>query len=107
MTLTKLFLKASKMKRLTVSLLMILFFEFIIGTLKAQQEDLKVIERWMQYSDSPNALYHHLSSQAYEYLDKRTSEVGKIITKEQWIERQKEVHKILMDIVGPFPKLVI
>ena len=93
------------MTKLIVYLLIIYFFEIInTGTVKAQEENLKVIERWMQYSDSPNALYHHLSSQAYEYLYKRSSEVAKIKTKEQWVERQKNVHKTLMDIVGPFPK---
>ena len=105
MTIIKLFFKVGKLTKLIVFLLIIFFFEIInTGTAKAQQEDLKVIGGWMQYTDSPNALYHHLSSQAFEYLDKRSSEVGKIKTKEQWVERQKKVQKTLMDIVGPFPK---
>ncbi len=105
MTLIKLFFKTGKWTNLIVLSLIIFIFEIInTGSAKAQQEDLKVIGRWMQYSDSPDALYHHLSSQAFEYLDKRSSEVGKIKTKEQWVERQKKVRKTLMDIVGPFPE---
>jgi len=105
MTLIKLFFKVIELKKLTLFLLVILFFEFInTNNLNAQKEDLKVIGSWLQYSDSPNALYHHLSSQAFEFLAERSAEVGKVTTKEQWTNRQKKVRKTLMDIVGPFPK---
>jgi dienelactone hydrolase len=70
----------------------------------AQNEDLSVVKKWMRYSDASNSLYHNLSSQIMQHLDKRTSEIEKLITKKGWLERQKKVRETLLKIVGPFPE---
>ena len=69
----------------------------------AQNEDLSVIKKWMKYSDASNSLYHHLSDQMIMLLEKRISEVSKLETKSDWLNRQKEVRETLFEIVGPFP----
>lgn len=91
--------------KLSISLLMVIFCWLISeGRVIAQEENLLILNRWLKNADAPNALYHYLSSQAFNYLNKRSSEVKKLNTKEQWRKRQKEVHKTLVDIVGPFPE---
>ena len=70
----------------------------------AQNEDLSVIKKWMKYSDASNSLYHHLSFQMMQHLNKRSSEIQRITTKKDWLKRQKKVRDTLMEIVGPFPQ---
>jgi cephalosporin-C deacetylase-like acetyl esterase len=87
------------------------FFMFVVITIIsgfnfaiAQNEDMSVIKHWMKYSDASNSLYHHLSSQILQHLNKRSLEIEKITTKKGWLERQKKVRDTLMKIVGPFPE---
>jgi len=75
----------------------------------AQEENLRVLYdevrgQWMRYTDASNALYHHLSAQAYQRLEKRAEAVSQLTTQAQWRQRQKNVRSTLRDIVGPFPK---
>ena len=75
----------------------------------AQEENLRVLSDeargpWMQYTDASNALYHHLSAQAYQRLEQRAETVSKLKTQSQWRQRQKDVRNTLHDIVGPFPE---
>ena len=70
----------------------------------APQEDLSVMSRWMKWTDAPNMLYHHLGAQALQRLEERASVVATLKTEAQWVERQEEVRRALMEIVGPFPE---
>ncbi len=70
----------------------------------AQEEDLAVLRRWLRYTDAPNALYHHLSAQAFRLLDEREAAIARLKTRKQWQARQARVRSILQDIVGPFPE---
>lgn len=70
----------------------------------AQEEDLSVMPRWMQWTDAPNMLYHHLADQAFQQLEERASRVAALRTEAQWLRRQDEIRRTLMDIVGPFPE---
>lgn len=67
-------------------------------------EDLLVLSQWMQWSDAPNVLYHHLISQAFQCLKKRAEKIAMIRTPEQWCKRQREVCQMLLKVIGPFPK---
>lgn len=71
---------------------------------QAQDNDLSVLSGWMAYSDAPNALYHHFSSQAYQQLEARKQQISQVQTKAQWHRRQQKVRQTLEEIVGPFPK---
>jgi hypothetical protein len=77
----------------------------ISQNLKAQksQSELDVIKSWIHFSDASNSLYHHLASQAFDFLDKRTNTVAAIHSLPDWKKRQEFVRKTLLDIVGPFP----
>ncbi len=86
----------------------ILLFLILLVTvtvyISAQEENLNVFDRWIEWSDGRNMLKHHLNKQAFAYLDIRDMEISKLKTKADWIKRQKKVKDILMDIVGPFPE---
>ena len=65
-------------------LIMFVVISIIIGGSNfsiAQNEDLSVVKHWMKYSDASNSLYHHLSSQILQHLNKRSLEIEKITTK--------------------------
>jgi len=72
------------------------------GSIKAQ-EDLDVVRNeWFQYSDASNALYHHLSSQAYDLLESRAEEMDRLQSPEEWRKRQDEVRNTIWQIMGHF-----
>jgi len=80
---------------------------FMGNTRSAAQDDLAVIgsenNRWLHYTDAPNALYHHLAQEAYRYLEKRRKTIAAYSSLEEWKERQQWIRKTLMEAVGPFP----
>lgn len=73
------------------------------GRVKAQDELEVIRNNWLHFSDAPNALYHHLTRQAYDLLDKRAGTVAELHSLSDWQKRQEWLSKNLMDIVGPFP----
>ncbi|WP_238325439.1 alpha/beta hydrolase family protein [Lunatimonas lonarensis] len=83
---------------------LVLLFLLFPGFLMAQ-EDLKVIQNhWVNFKDGPNALYKHLSGQAFGYLEQREQALSQIQTAAQWRERQAWTKEKLMELVGPFPE---
>ena len=95
--------KNHQVKKIQTGLLILLLL-FKIYPVFAQPENLNVLDRWIDWSDSKNMLTHHLNSQAFALLDERDKEITGLKTKEDWIARQQKVRKILMNIVGPFPE---
>lgn len=84
--------------------LAILVFLCCKGHVSTSQEiDLDVLKGWRMYSDSENALYHHLTLQAIPLWEKREAEIARLRTKSDWIDRQKLVKETLLKITGPFP----
>lgn len=79
------------------------FLMIFSGKMKAQNE-LNVINNWLYFKDSPNALYNHLAGQAFDLLENRTAVTKHLHTLDQWEQRQKWVGETLLDIVGPFPE---
>ena len=84
-------------------------FLFIIALINlsahAQTEfdGLRGTHNWPEFSDAPNALYHHLANLAYADLQKRSQEVERINTLAEWKQRQKWIKKALLEAVGAFP----
>ena len=69
------------------------------------QDEFNVINgKWLQYTDSPNSLYHYIAGQAYEMLAKRHKDISGIRTLQEWQVRQKMLRETLSGIVGPFPE---
>jgi cephalosporin-C deacetylase-like acetyl esterase len=76
-----------------------------IVAVHAQKEfdGLRGTHNWPEFSDAPNALYHHIANQAYADLDKRSQKVNSIRTLGEWQQRQQWLKKILPEVVGSFP----
>ncbi len=69
------------------------------------QDELNIINsKWLEYSDSQNALYHHLTGRLYKYLDKREELVSGLKSADSWKQRQGFIKETLFDITGPFPE---
>ena len=67
------------------------------------QNEYNVLPKWHQFRAEPNALYEHLTSQAYKYLAERAEEIKKLRTLADWRQRQKMAQKKLAEAVGAFP----
>ena len=67
------------------------------------QEDLSVNGYWTNNGDMSNALYSHICSYAFPQIKERWSYVDGLKTKDEWLNRQVEVRKILDETVGEFP----
>jgi dienelactone hydrolase len=72
--------------------------------LNAQQENLDVLSRWIEWSGGGSMLIRHLNRQAFAYLDVRDSETERLRTRADWEKRQQKVRNILMETIGPFPE---
>ena len=72
--------------------------------LTAQEENLNVLDRWIEWSDGENMLIRILNQQAFEYLDRRDVKVSRLRTQADWEKRQADVRETLLRIVGPFPE---
>lgn len=68
------------------------------------QEDVNLFDYWKYYSDADNSLYKYFCSVAFEQLEARETEIGKLETKTDWLKRQKSVRNKLLNIIGPFPE---
>jgi len=69
------------------------------------QDELDIIRNsWLQYSDAPNSLYHHITGQAYDLLAQRASKIAGLSSLSDWQQRQKLIRETLLNIVGPFPE---
>jgi hypothetical protein len=72
------------------------------GRLNAQNELDVLRNNWIQYSDAPNSLYHFLAGEAFEMLESRAGKIAQIRTKDDLLQRQAEVRKILWETIGTF-----
>ncbi len=92
------------MRKFGQSLIITLFIFVAAWSSFAQEKNLQVLTKWLKYTDNQNALYHFMSAQATELLNRRKAEVAALTTQAQWLERQKQIRKTLNEIVGPFPQ---
>ena len=83
---------------------LLLLFGALLPLSAWAQEELRVLSDWPYYADAPNAAYRYLSEQAFQQLQQRADNVGRLQTAAQWQEHQEEVQETLIDIVGPFPE---
>jgi len=67
------------------------------------QEDLSVLGAWRYNGDMSNALYQHISAQAFKLLNERWTTVAGLKTKSDWEKRQTEVKRIFKEVAGEFP----
>ncbi|MCO5236987.1 MAG: acetylxylan esterase [Chitinophagaceae bacterium] len=79
-------------------------FLFLFSIRLPAQEKYEVLQDWLWFKSSSNALYDHMAGQAFHLLQQRKDRVNAIGSPAEWQHRQEEVKKILFDIVGPFPQ---
>jgi len=97
--------KIYKCKNLIKIILILSLVVLLISERLNAQNELDVIaNKWLQYNDAPNSLYHHLADQAYVLLAQRAEVISKLNTVSDWQQRQRYIHETLLDIVGPFPE---
>lgn len=82
----------------------ILLATMFTGGSAAAQDKLNVMDKWLQFKNASNSLYHDLAGRALDMLRKRDSAVAEISSIAGWKQRQQKVRKIFIDIVGPFPE---
>jgi hypothetical protein len=69
------------------------------------QDDLNVLTgKWLQYSNSKNSLYNHLSGIAYEQLAGREKMISEVSSLSAWQQWQKKTHDALLKCTGQFPE---
>ena len=84
----------------TISLVILLTNDRV----KAQDKLDVIRNNWLQFSDAPNSLYHHLTGQAYDFLDKRAGIIAGLGSLSDWEQKLELIRETLLDIVGPFPE---
>jgi len=84
----------------TISLVILLTNDRV----KAQYELDVIRNNWLQFSDAPNSLYHHLTSEAFELLESRAERIKQLQTRDEWRQRQTMVRQTIWDILGSFPE---
>ncbi len=72
--------------------------------LKPEEEDLNVFTHWVKWNNPGSMLLHFLTKETVDYYDKRTADVKKLTTAEDWLARQDHVRKKLTEIIGSFPE---
>ncbi|MGI8784712.1 MAG: alpha/beta hydrolase, partial [Acidobacteriota bacterium] len=70
----------------------------------AQNEDLSVLKRWVEWSNAANSLQLHLNQEAFKLLGARREAVGKLRSAADWKARQQSVRASLQKALGPFPE---
>lgn len=84
----------------TISLVIMLTNDMV----KAQDELDVIRNNWLQFSDAPNLLYHHLTSEAFELLESRAGRIKLLQTRDEWRQRQTTMRQTIWEILGPFPE---
>ena len=75
---------------------------FAPGTVSGQDE-LSVLNRWKEYENASNALYHEIADEAYRYLDKRERTLTHINTPEKYRNYVELIKRKLGSAFGPLP----
>ena len=82
----------------------ILFLFFGINYNVFAQDNPQVLNTWLQYSDAPNSLYHHLTKEAFQFLSAREEKVSQLATPGEWQQRQSQIKQTMWEVLGPFSK---
>ncbi|MEO6837200.1 MAG: hypothetical protein ABI185_02355, partial [Ginsengibacter sp.] len=73
-------------QRLTSFLL--IFFLLKVNCVVGQQEDLRVLNKRIEWTDAQDMFVHHLNKEAFNYLNARDSTIASLETKSDWLSRQ-------------------
>jgi len=100
----KVFLEIIKkiLGQLKIIFILLLVLMLTNGRVNAQNEFNVITNKWLQYSDAPNSLYHFLTGEAFELLESRVNKIAQIETKAELLQRQAELSKTMWNVLGPF-----
>lgn len=84
--------------------LFIFFFICISVESSQAQNDTDLFDYWKYQSDIENSLYKYFCSVAFDQLNLRKTEINKLKTKSDWLEKQSKIKKRLKKVIGPFPE---
>jgi cephalosporin-C deacetylase-like acetyl esterase len=68
------------------------------------QDDVNLFDFWKYYSDAENAMYKSSCSLAFKQLQERKTEIARLQTKSDYLERQEVVKDKLLRMIGSFPE---
>ncbi len=76
---------------------------FSTGNVRGQDE-LTIFERWKEFDNVSNALYHEIANEAYRHLDKRERKLADIQTSGQYRDYVRTIKSSLDAAFGPMPE---
>ncbi len=72
--------------------------------LKPEEENLNVLDHWIRWNNPGSLLINFFNRKAHGLYSKRTCEIEKLQSEDDWMRRQKEVREKLMVSIGGFPQ---
>ncbi len=93
-----------KVRWILKSMALVALLVLFVSGRSIAQDNVSLFNYWKYCSDAENSLYKHLCSRAFDQLSQRTAEVGKLQSKEEWMQRQAQVREKLLRLIGPFPQ---
>ena len=75
-----------------------------IAAVKQEEENLDVFKWWVSWNDPGGMVMNHLTKQAVNLYKKRSDQIAKLKTKDDWLKRQQIVKGKLKEIFGTFPE---
>jgi len=68
------------------------------------QDELTIFDRWKEFDNVSNALYHEIANEAYRHLNKRERKLADIQTSGQYRDYVRTIKSNLDAAFGPMPK---
>ncbi len=88
---------------ITLDKILLLCFLINANAVFAQEENLDVFQKLLDWDNPGSLLMDDLVDQADDYYDIRDGEIAQLSSVSDWQTRQALVRDKLMDMVGPFP----
>ncbi len=88
----------------TLLLIPVFFFISLLPAQSQDEVDVNLFDFLQFYSDAENCLYKTSCNLAFEQLEQRKSEISRLSTKDDFLNRQSLVREKLNKIIGPLPK---
>jgi len=71
---------------------------------RTDEEVLDVFHQWFQWKNNGALLANHLLQDAAALYTQRDSIISRLVTREEWLQRQEWVQRKLHKLLGPFPE---
>lgn len=75
----------------------------VFGQPAAYAQSEEVLKNWFFLRKDDQALYRHLTKEAFQHLEQRKQQVASINSLADWKKRQQLIQQHLQQAIGPFP----